>query len=122
MPALQTHQRDSVSIVEILERPKKLGRRRRRRRWFFGLLAAGVLAAVFLVGAGGPPAALYESEKVKRGDLSVSVATSGTLTPQVNAKVVSAASGRVATVEADFGMTVTAGQVLARLEGAVSDA
>ena len=58
----------------------------------------------------------YKTETVQRGNLIVSVATTGTLQPTNQVEVGSELSGIIRTVEADYNDFVKIGQVLARLD------
>ncbi len=94
------------------------GRRRRRSRWLIwgALILAVVLAAV--LGRSGKGAALqqYRTEKVGRGDLTVTVSATGNLQPTNQVDVGSEVSGLVESVYVDDNDRVSAGQVLARLD------
>jgi HlyD family secretion protein len=87
-------------------------------RWLLGiLLAVGVLVAVrWWTGTAEPVAATYVMQNVTRGDLTVTVTATGTLTPINQVDVGSELSGIVKTVGADYNDRVRAGQVLARLD------
>ncbi|MFA4837622.1 MAG: efflux RND transporter periplasmic adaptor subunit, partial [Dehalococcoidia bacterium] len=58
----------------------------------------------------------YKTETVQRGNLIVSVVTTGTLQPTNQVEVGSELSGIVRTVEADYNDIVKVGQILARLD------
>jgi len=81
-------------------------------------LLGGALLWILSQATGGASAPRFEWEQVKRGDMALAVATSGTLTPLVSAKVMSPVSGTVSQVLVDFGAKVQAGQVLAKLDDA----
>lgn len=91
----------------------------RRWRWF---AAAGALIAIGVVGAvlffGPAEEVRYQTAKVERGSLTVTVTATGTLQPTNQVDVGSELSGIIKTVEADFNDTVKVGQVLARLDTA----
>jgi HlyD family secretion protein len=91
---------------------------RRARLLAVAALLGGAAWWVLSQAAGGASAPRFEWEEVKRGDMALAVATSGTLTPLVSAKVMSPVSGTVSQVLVDFGAKVQAGQVLAKLDDA----
>lgn len=87
-------------------------------RWIVWLLIAVVVVfAVIKYGTGNSAGKVeYKTEAVQRGDLIVSVATTGTLQPTNQVEVGSELSGIIRTVEADYNDVVKVGQVLARLD------
>ncbi len=87
-------------------------------RWLLGiLLVLGVVvAARWWTGTGKPIAATYITQNVTRGDLTVTVTATGTLTPINQVDVGSELSGIVKTVAVDYNDRVRAGQILARLD------
>jgi len=91
----------------------------RRWRWF---AAAGALTAIGVTVAtlfSGPAEEVrYQTAKVERGSLTVTVTATGTLQPTNQVDVGSELSGIIKTVEVDFNNTVKVGQVLARLDTA----
>ncbi len=81
------------------------------------LIAVVVIFAVIkLVTGDSADKVEYKTEAVQRGDLIVSVATTGTLQPTNQVEVGSELSGIIRTVEADYNDVVKVGQVLARLD------
>jgi len=58
----------------------------------------------------------YQTQKVQRGDLTVTVTATGTLEPTNQVDVGSEVSGTIETVEVDYNDQVKVGQVLARLD------
>jgi len=64
----------------------------------------------------------YETQPVRRGELVVAVSATGNLEPRKKVDVGSELSGTIKSVEVDFNDTVTAGQVIARLDTARLDA
>ncbi|MBD3785960.1 MAG: efflux RND transporter periplasmic adaptor subunit [Sphingomonadales bacterium] len=62
------------------------------------------------------PATRYQTEAVRRGDLTVTVTATGTVQPTTEVEVSSAQSGTLKTVEVDYNDEVEVGQVLARLD------
>lgn len=90
---------------------------RRRLWWASGLAAALALLAWWVWPSGGTEAdVVFSSEPVRRGDLTVTVTATGTVQPTGEVEVSSELSGILARVEVDYNDTVTAGQVLARLD------
>ncbi len=80
------------------------------------LLAAVAFAWVFLRGRGGAQTPRYQTEKVTRGDLVVTVSATGNLQPTNQVDVGSEISGTVESVFVDDNDRVKKGQVLARLD------
>lgn len=81
------------------------------------LVVAGSLGIYrFTSQAKEPPAPDYETLAVERGDLISTVSATGTIEPEGQVSLVFRGAGRVGEVLVNEGDTVTAGQVLARLE------
>ncbi len=79
--------------------------------------AALALAALLLWAmSGGDDDVRYATERVRRGELVVTVSATGALQPTNQVDVGSELSGMVRSVEADFNDHVKVGQVLARLD------
>ena len=79
----------------------------------------GALAACAMLagGCGGQaPAPRYESAKVARADLRVTVEASGTIEPVADVEVKSKASGEILELTAEIGDTVEAGRLLVRID------
>ena len=95
-------------------------RRFGRKTWIaIGLaLAAFVVLAVLVLQGSGQESA-YVTVPAKRGDLSVSVTSTGTTQPSNEVSVGIEVSGTVSQVMVDFNEEVRAGQVLARLDTAL---
>lgn len=92
----------------------------RGRRWVWAtvtilaLLAAGVL---FMTLRDSSKASVqYRTEKVLRGDLTVTVSATGTLEPLNQVEVGTEISGIIRSIEVDYNDRVKRGQVLARLD------
>ena len=87
-------------------------------RWVLGLLLVfgAVVALRWWTAAGEPVAATYITQNVTRGDLTVTVTATGTLTPINQVDVGSELSGIVRSVAVDYNDRVRAGQILARLD------
>lgn len=96
-----------------------LGRKKRRKGWKFWTITAVVLVVVVVGGlstlSGGPKPTEYERAEVTQGDLLVQVSATGTIQPVNQIQVGAEISGLIEDVLVDFNDTVTAGQVLARL-------
>ena len=115
MTDTQSAQGDAVARRLGLDRTAP--RRRRPLRWLVAVvlvLAAGwaLLAALGEEDA----AARYETQEVRRGDLSLLVTATGNLQPTNQVDVGIEVSGTIATVEVDYNDEVDVGQVLARLD------
>ncbi len=93
-----------------------------KRLWFWLLLILGG-ALIVLFKSGIPvldtedrPPWQFQTEVVKRGNLTILVSATGKLAPINKVEVGSEVSGIVKSVEADYNSQVQAGQVLARLD------
>jgi len=113
-----TNKNNNSDIDLTLNINSKSGRSKHLMRWIVWLLIAIVIAfAMIKFGTGNSADKVeYKTETVQRGDLIVSVATTGTLQPTNQVEVGSELSGIVRTVEADYNDIVKVGQVLARLD------
>lgn len=101
--------------MQVVKRPKG-----RRGRW--------IALLVVLLGAGGASAAVwkqrtapaqgtqYQTQKVERGDLRVTVTATGTLKARSTVEVGAEITGRVLQVHVNFNDKVTKGQVLAEID------
>ncbi len=58
----------------------------------------------------------YRTAKVERGAIASSIASTGKLSPVITVQVGSQVSGTIAELRADFNSTVTAGELIARLD------
>jgi len=89
-----------------------------RRKSFVWIAAAvAVVAGAFLVLGGRQKAApKYRTAKVERGDVTQTVAATGTLSAVTTVKVGSVVSGNVAALHADFNKQVKKGDLLAELD------
>jgi HlyD family secretion protein len=75
------------------------------------------MATALLAGCGGgEPEPGYESATVRRGDLRVTVESSGAIEPISSVEVKSKASGEILELLAEIGDTVKAGQLLVRID------
>jgi HlyD family secretion protein len=109
---------NNSDINRTLNIVSKSGRGKHLKRWIVWLSIAIVAAfAVIKLGTGDSADKVeYKTETVQRGELIVSVATTGTLQPTNQVEVGSELSGIIRTVEADYNDFVKVGQVLARLD------
>ncbi|RPH49024.1 MAG: efflux RND transporter periplasmic adaptor subunit [Desulfobacteraceae bacterium] len=109
---------NNSDINRTLNINSKSGRGKHLIRWIVWLLIAVMAVfAVIKLGTGNSADKVeYKTESVQRGDLIVSVATTGTLQPTNQVEVGSELSGIIRTVEADYNDIVKIGQVLARLD------
>jgi HlyD family secretion protein len=109
---------NNPEIGRTLKIDSKEGRGRRLMRWALWLLIVLVILFVVIKAANKESSGKleYRTENVQRGDLIVSVATTGTLQPTNQVEVGSELSGIVKTVEADYNDIVKVGQILARLD------
>ncbi len=116
-PGVDREQREALAALGIEPR----GRARRwlgRTAWLVVLAAVAGAGYYYLYGypPGGETRLRYITDEAVVRDLSVTVSATGNLEPTDRVDVSSEQSGRVAEVLVDFNDTVTAGQVLARLD------
>jgi HlyD family secretion protein len=109
---MSTGQQDVISTLGLDGK-----RKRHPVRW--GLLALAVAAGGYIFLA--PPASdaeavAYVTQAIRHGELLVSVTATGTLQPTRQVDIGSEVSGIIQEVLVDFNDTVTAGQVIARLD------
>jgi len=93
-------------------------RKKHLKRWLIvALLAiAGVTSAVVWKGTKKSNSMQYQTQKVQRGDLTVTVTATGALEPTNQVDVGSELSGIIKAVEVDYNDRVKVGQILARLD------
>ena len=88
------------------------------RRW----LGAGITVAVLALAGGlahqskGSPDGRYRIDTIDRGDITMTVTATGTLSAVTTVQVGSQVSGIIAALHADFNSTVKKGQLLAELD------
>ncbi|MEQ1636100.1 MAG: efflux RND transporter periplasmic adaptor subunit [Methylococcales bacterium] len=89
-----------------------------KKPWFWWLLTGILIALIsfWIVKERQPKPIQYQTEKVRRGDLTVNVSATGTLAPVKEVQVGIEVSGTIKTVLADYNDRVTVGQVLAKLD------
>ncbi len=94
------------------------GHRKHLKRWLLlALLAiAGLAMAVAWKTLEKSNSVHYQTQKVQRGNLAVTVTATGTLEPTNQVDVGSEVSGTIETVEVDYNDQVKVGQILARLD------
>jgi HlyD family secretion protein len=80
------------------------------------LFAAASLALLAACGAREAAAPAYDTAKVTRGDLEVTVEASGSIEPVATVEVKSKASGEILELNAEIGDTVEAGKLLVRID------
>ncbi len=85
--------------------------------WIAGLLALAA-GAFLLLGSRRKAEPKYRTAKVERGDITQTVAATGTLSAVITVKVGSVVSGNVAALHADFNKEVKKGDLLAELDPA----
>ncbi|MGR8936138.1 MAG: efflux RND transporter periplasmic adaptor subunit, partial [Gammaproteobacteria bacterium] len=83
--------------------------------WPAAAAACAMVIVLTLIKSNGQTVA-YETQAVRRGDLSVTVSATGTLAPLKEVEVGIEVSGTIKTVDADYNDHVKIGQVLARLD------
>jgi HlyD family secretion protein len=104
-------------INEILNRDRRSVMRRNLLWAVLALVALPLLFGIYMLFKPGENSTMrYESSKVERGDLTVTVTATGTLEPVNQVDVGSELSGIIETVAVDFNDRVKRGQVLARLD------
>ena len=81
-----------------------------------GLVLAAGVAAFFLLGNRGAAEPKYRTAVVDRGNVTQTVAATGTLSAVTTVKVGSVVSGNVAALHADFNKQVKKGELLAELD------
>ncbi len=89
------------------------------RKWLIGLvvvLAGGVAAWFWLRSGNGEPVEKYRTETVGRGDVTMTVTATGTISAVTTVQVGSQVSGIIARLYADFNSPVKRGQLLAELD------
>jgi HlyD family secretion protein len=80
------------------------------------IIIAGIIGLSLFKGKGTETVAMYKTEQVKRGNLTITVSATGSLKPRNQVDVGSELSGIVKTVDVDYNDHVTKGQILATLD------
>lgn len=93
----------------------------KKRISILGAIAAAIVIGgyFFIYGFPGPAAEEYEFTKITRGDIEITVSSSGTLSPVTTVEVGTQVSGTIDSVFVDFNDIVREGQVLAVLDTAL---
>ncbi|ADZ69929.1 efflux RND transporter periplasmic adaptor subunit [Polymorphum gilvum] len=115
----QADPKQDESIAAVLGAEKATGRSRLRRRAVYILLAlaiGGAAAYRFAYMDGSEGGVRYVTERVTRGDMTISVTATGTVEPTNQVDISSELSGMIRKVGADYNDRVAAGQVLAELD------
>ncbi|SEM03935.1 HlyD family secretion protein [Syntrophus gentianae] len=111
---------ETTDITRTLEIDQTPGRFSNWKKWRIPLLAIVLVTAVAVVffwkGRDTSGAVRYETQEVKRGNLTVVVTATGTLQPTNSVEVGSELSGTIRTVEVDYNDQVKVGQILAKLD------
>jgi HlyD family secretion protein len=114
---------DVLAPAAPVQAPRSAARARGRRLLTLGsLVALLALAAVLLVRSRwlqGEPAPRYRTVAIGRGPIAAKVTANGTLSALVTVSVGSQVSGRIESLQADFGSAVRRGQVIATLDPAL---
>lgn len=111
----------SEPLQQVIGRSRSA--RVKRFAWTFVVLALAILAIVLFAGGGEDEnAPRYVTAPATRGDLTVTVAATGTLAPVNQVDVGSEISGTIDSVAVDFNDRVRRGQVLAQLDTSELDA
>ena len=116
---MKSNTKAESDISQTLGIDQAPGHRKHLRRWLLlALLAiAGLtMAAVTWKRLEKSNSIHYQTQKVQRGNLTVTVTATGTLEPTNQVDVGSEVSGTIETVEVDYNDQVKVGQVLARLD------
>jgi len=105
-------------LAELLSERKARGPLARFGRWWrvAAVLVVVLLALVLLRSARGASLPRYRTQELSRGDLTVTVSTTGNLHPRNKVEVGSEVSGLIDEVLVDDNDRVKKGQVLARLD------
>ncbi|GAC1571470.1 MAG: efflux RND transporter periplasmic adaptor subunit [Novosphingobium sp.] len=106
---------DPETLDAFLGKPRKPWWRR-NLRWLVAAVVLTVLALLLSRCLGGPGAAQYATQQVRRGALQVTVSATGRLEPTDQVQVGSEQSGIVTRVLVDVNDRVTAGQVIAMID------
>ncbi len=114
-PGNTTPSEGDPAVLQVVKRKKK-----RRSPWIalvVVLLGVGAAsAAVWKQKTATTPTTQYQTQKVERGDLRVSVTATGTLKARSTVEVGAEITGRVLQVHVNFNDKVTQGQILAEID------
>jgi HlyD family secretion protein len=112
-------------VADTLELNSVHGKKRKFKKPLIILIIIVIVIALLLLLTGKnnePASALYKTEQVTKGDLTITVSATGSLKPRNQVDVGSELSGIVKTVEVDFNDNVTKGQILATIDTSKLDA
>jgi HlyD family secretion protein len=84
--------------------------------WIAVAIALAAIVVAVMVFIKREPAVQYRTAEVRRGDLSVEVTATGSISPRTTVQVGTQVSGTVSRMFADFNSQVKKGQVIAQLE------
>ena len=115
---MENNMNPSISVAEALGANGK-PRQKKRFKWLvilILLLAACVTSALAIKGMDQPDPVQYKTEKVERGNLTVTVTATGNLEPTNQVEVGSELSGTIRDVAVEENSRVKVGQVLVRLD------
>ena len=115
---MKSNTNPELDIDQTLGIDQSSDRKKHMKRWLIvALLAiAGLTSAVVWKGTKKSNSMQYQTQKVQRGDLIVTVTATGALEPTNQVDVGSELSGIIKTVEVDYNDRVKVGQILARLD------
>ncbi|MBU0988372.1 MAG: biotin/lipoyl-binding protein, partial [Proteobacteria bacterium] len=115
---MKSNTNPELDIDQTLGIDQSSGRKKHLKRWLIvALLAiAAVTSTVVWKGTKKSNSMQYQTQKVQRGDLTVTVTATGALEPTNQVDVGSELSGIIKTVEVDYNDRVKVGQILARLD------
>jgi len=115
---MKSNTNSEIDINQTLGIDQSSGRKKRLKRWLvLVLLTMGiVISAVVWMGTTKSNSMQYQTQKVQRGDLTVTVTATGALEPTNQVDVGSELSGIIKTVEVDYNDRVKVGQILAKLD------
>jgi HlyD family secretion protein len=109
---------EEPDIRHVLGIDQSAPHRGKLKLWIIlSVLVIGIVAAMVMWRTNQTEnSALYKTEKVKKGNLTVTVTATGRLEPTNQVDVGSELSGIIASVDVDYNDRVKAGQVLAKLD------
>ena len=116
--AMTSNTNHEFNISQTLGIDQSTDRKKRLKRWLMVSLLVIVIvtSAVVWKSTKKSNSMQYQTQKVQRGDLIVTVTATGALEPTNQVDVGSELSGIIKTVEVDYNDRVKVGQILARLD------
>ncbi len=114
----------AADVAKTLGLDKQSATTSRLKTYLFGGAAVLVILLLVFAWANGKSASQvqYQTQEIKRGNLTVTVSATGTLQPTNQVDVGSEISGTIKAVEVDYNDAVKRGQVLVRIDTAKLDA